>query len=349
MLNTCSFVSNLRSNMPESPYRGSYLKEATGLLGATLPILGVNVAIYAAFFFAALIWFAAWGGLAFLLGRLSGVAAGFCLLVAIGLGGWAWRFSRRYLLYMVKGAHIAAMTEIMMGRDVPRGLDQLAYGQKIIKKYFKDVAMLFGLDMLVRGIVRRITWKLQRLANWLTFGQKDLRKLIALVRKIVERATSYVDEAILSYTIAQDEKNIFESARKGIILYAQASKPILLSTIKFYVIAKIFSLLVFVGLMIPALALSLFQIEWLVFLGIILAFFGTRLIELAFYEPFALAYMMVTFYRETEHQAPNAEWDQRLQEMSSKFKELTQKARDYSPQPTPQPIEQSASNQPPAW
>ena len=315
--------------MNDAQPKRSYLKEATSLLGATLPLLGLNVAIYAAFFFVALIWFSVWIGMAILLGRFSGVAAVVCLIIAVGAGGWGWRLARRYLLYMVKGAHIAAMTEIMLGRDVPRGVAQISYGQEIIKKYFKDVSLLFGLDMLIDGIVRRFTRTAQSILNFLPLPQQA-RQLVALIRKIIERSASYVDEAILSYAIARQEENVFHSARQGLVLYAQSYKPILITTVKFYVVAKIFSFLVFFGFMIPALALSVFEIEWLVFGAVILAIVAARLVELALFEPFALAYVMVTFHRETEGKQPNPEWDQKLQGLSDKFKELVQKAETFA-------------------
>lgn len=310
--------------------KSSYFKETISLLGATMPMLGLNLAIYAGFFFVALIWFAIWAGLAVLLSNLSGIAAVICLIIAFGAGGWGWRMARRYLLYMVKGAHIAAMTEIMLGRDVPRGLGQISYGQEIIKKYFKNVSLLFGIDMIVDGVVRSFTRTVQGVLNWLPLpGQA--RQLIALIRKIIERSASYVDEAILSYAIARGEENVFQSARQGLVLYAQSYKPILITTVKFYFIAKIFTFFLFLGFVIPALLLtSLFAIEWLVIVGFVLAIIAARLVELALIEPFALAYVMVTFHRETEGQVPNPEWDQKLQGISTKFKELIGRAQEFA-------------------
>jgi hypothetical protein len=46
----------------------------------------------------------------------------------------------------------------------------------------------------------------------------------------------------------------------------------------------------------------------------------------AFIEPFAIASLMQVYFDTIEGQVPNPEWDQRLAEVSSKFRELKDKA-----------------------
>ena len=101
----------------------SYMKQAASLLGKTMPLLGLNALVYFTFFVVAVIWFSVWTALAVLGATLiHGLVGLFCFIIAIGFGGWIWRIARRYLLYLVKGAHIAAMTDTMSGRDVPGGI-----------------------------------------------------------------------------------------------------------------------------------------------------------------------------------------------------------------------------------
>lgn len=306
--------------------KSSYMKEAISLLGATLPILAVNMAIYAAFFFAALLWFGFWLGLGLLLAKITEFAFFVCLIIALGAGGWGWRMARRYLLYLVKGAHIAAMTEIMLGRDVPKGMAQITYGRDIIKTYFKDVSILFAVDMLVKATVKALTGTVVRIANFLPLPQ-NARQLLNFVRTMINQSLSYVDEAILSYAIARREPNVWRSAVDGVILYGQSYKRILITTLKVWVVGKIFDIFLFAGLLLPmVLIASLFESGGILFFAFVLAFIGARLIELALYEPFALAYTMVTFHRETEGKEPDPEWKAKLEGMSSKFRELIGKA-----------------------
>jgi hypothetical protein len=159
----------------------------------------------------------------------------------------------------------------------------------------------------------------------------DFRNLINLIRTIVNRSLSFVDEAILSYAVGRREDNVWNSAADGIVLYGQRYKPILLTTVKVWVIGKIFSVLVFIAFVAAALAVTaLTGNNIVVFFGFLLVVAGARLMELALYEPFALAYTMVTFHRETEGVTPNPEWRARIEGVSDKFRELTEKARSFA-------------------
>jgi hypothetical protein len=308
----------------------SYFAEALTLLSRTMPILGINVAIYAAFFLAATLWFGLWAGMGLLLARVAELAAVICFVIALGTGGWAWRMARRYLLYLVQGAHIAAMTEIMCGRQVPAGPGQVGYARGIMKEYFKDVSQLFVLDALVKGAVKSITGTVVNLTRILPLPG-DFRKVINLIRMLVNRSLSYVDEAILSYSVARRQPNVWQSAADGVVLYGQRYKPILITTVKVWVLGKIFGFLAFFGFVAAALALgALTGSNMVVLFGFLLAVAGARLVELALYEPFAVAYTIVTFHRETDGMEPDPAWKARIEGMSAKFRELTQKAREFA-------------------
>lgn len=323
------------------------MKEAVSLLGATVPMLGLNAAVYAGFFLVAVIWFAVWGAIAFFAAKLVPIAGVICVLFAMGAGGFAWRMARRYLLYMVKGAHIAAMTEVLLGRDVPKGPAQIQYARDIVTKYFKDVSVLFGLDALINGTVKAFTGTFVRIINFIPLPG-DFRKLIRVVQGIINRSLSYVDEAILSYAIAQREENVWNSARHGIVLYGQSYKPILMTTVKAWALGKVFGVIFFVMIVVPGLLISgMLGPEWgsiAFIIALVLAAVGGRLLELAFYEPFALAYTMVTYHREIAGKQPDPEWDRKLQGASESFRNLIGKAKEAGvkagdqialPQPAP--------------
>ncbi len=313
----------------------SYMKEAASLLGKTMPIMGLNALVYFAFFAVSVLWFVFWTVLAVVAGNFIHPFVGFFFfIIALGAGGWAWRLARRYILYLVKGAHIAAMTEIMCGRDVPGGVEQIKYGQKIVKKYFRDVSILFMLDMIIKAAVRALTGTVVRIMNFIPLPG-SAKQLVGIIRQIINRSASYMDAAILSYAIQQRQENVWGSARHGILLYAQSYKQILMSSAKLWVVGKVFDLLIFGMLLVPFIGLSALLSDTaggIVFItGLILAAIGSRLIELALYEPFALAYVMVTYHRETEGVEPNKEWDQKLQGVSKKFRELVQKDEEFVP------------------
>ncbi len=68
----------------------------------------------------------------------------------------------------------------------------------------------------------------------------------------------------------------------------------------------------------------------MVILAFLAAVAGARLAELALYEPFALAYTMVTFYHETDGVEPDPEWKSRIDGMSDEFRKLTAKAKTFA-------------------
>lgn len=329
-----------------------YFKQATGLITATIPMLGVNMIVYGLFFLASVVWFAVWAGIAFLTAKIAPAVAYICVIVALAAAGGLARFARRYILYMVKGAHIAAMTETLMGRKVPGGFAQLAYGRQIIESRFKDVSMLFGLDVMITGTLKAISRKILKIASWLPLpgGAKNA---VQIAVHIVERSLTYVDEAILSYAIYRNEENVWNSARHGIVLYGQAYKPILITAAKCYVLGKIMFFGLFALFAIPFFAITtLFAsatgdtLSIIQFVILILAAIAAYLIQLALFEPFALAYTMVTYHREIVGKVPDPAWDQRLQELSKSFKQLVTSATSFASAKTNQAAANTPHQQP---
>ncbi|MFV2038439.1 MAG: hypothetical protein ACC646_12695, partial [Paracoccaceae bacterium] len=101
---------------------------------------------------------------------------------AIGFGATAavLYFLREYILYLVKAAHIAVMIEYIDGREIPAGKPQIEFAQAIIKERFMQANVLFGIDQLVKGVLRAITGLVQGLASLLPIP--GLRGLMRLVR-----------------------------------------------------------------------------------------------------------------------------------------------------------------------
>lgn len=316
----------------------SYWSTAVSLITKTLPYIGVNVAVYAAFFVVSLIWFGIFGGLAYLTGAVLKIPVVPVVLVLIGtlVFGGLTKWAKRYLLYMVKGAHIAAMTELLKGGTLPDGMNQFQYGQKIVKEKFKDVSMLFVLDSLVTGALRSLQRKVLRIASWLPLPGAA-KSLMNVVTQIMTRSLTYVDEAILSYSIYRGEENVWNSARHGVLLYAQCYKPILITAAKIYVLGKVLGFVLFLVFLVPAGLIGLafgstgvgtvFTI-----LAVVLAFVGAWAFMAALFEPFAMAYTLTTYHYEIVGVTPDPTWDARLRKVSSKFRDLIGKAEENGAQ-----------------
>src|SRR5690625_1865958 len=200
-------------------------KTAVGLITRTVPFLFLNLAVYGAFFVGTLIWLAVFGGLAYLFAERVPLIAIIAFIIGIG-GPWPLlRLFRRYVLYLVQGAHIAVATKMLLQGELPDGKGQIAYGRDMVKQLFRDVSILFAIDRLVDGTVKAFTRTFVRIVDMLPLGGA-VSSIARIGASIVNRSLSYVDEAILSYAIAKDQPNVWRSGRHGLILYAQAYKPI---------------------------------------------------------------------------------------------------------------------------
>ncbi len=334
----------------------SYWSVAVSLITRTLPFIGVNTAVYAIFFVISAIWFGLWGGLAWLSGavlKIPVVPYVFIIIACVAFGGLL-KYARRYLLYMVKGAHISAMTELLKGGDLPGGMSQYRYGRQVIEERFKDVSVLFVLDSLVNGALRSLQNNLLRIVDWLPFSDM-FDGLVRLATQIMKRAMTYVDEAILSYAVYRDEDNVWNSARHGVLLYAQSYKPILITAAKIWLLGRVVGFVLFLAFLLPAIAVILAVSNVVVqVLVVVMAFVAAWAIKAALFEPFAMAYTLVTYHYEIVGQVPDPEWDERLRSVSSKFRELIGKAEEngataagFQPAPAPNPtgVAQSAAAQ----
>ncbi len=245
-------------------------------------------------------------------------------IVGIGVVSIALYWIREYILYVVKAGHIAVMVHLIDGREVPNGQDQIAYAKDVVKQRFAEANILFVLDQLVKGAIRAITGLIGGIAAFLPIP--GLGGLVSFINTVIRLSLTYVDEIILGYNIRINSSSPFETARQGVVLYAQNGKTMVKNAIWLAVIMWGVSFVIFLLMLAPAAAIMWFipgQLGgWAFVLAILLAW----AFKAAFIEPFAIACLMQVYFKTIEGQVPNAEWDQRLAEASSKFRELRDKA-----------------------
>gem|GEM_PF-466708 len=303
---------------------------AVGLLRRTTPFLLLNAGVYAGFFLAIVAWLAAFGGLAVLFSTRVELLAFIFLLIAIAGPGALLALARRYLLYLVQGAHIATATTLLLKGEIPEGQSQIAFGRAQVQSRFRDVSFLFLLDRMIHGVVSTFTRSFVRIVDMLPLGGA-FSNIARIGASIINRSVSYVDEAILSYAVAKEQQNVWSSARHGIILYAQSYKPILGAAVKIWLLGRVIFIAVLIVLGIPGLlVLAVFDAVWfqaVVIVGVVML---SWLIVAATYEPFAAIYTLVTYHRAIEGVEVNAVWDQRLQQVSKRFRELVGKAQEQT-------------------
>jgi hypothetical protein len=318
--------------MQNQTNKKSSFSSAFRLLTRTTPFLGLNIFVYGGFFIASVLWLAIFGGIAYFFSTRVELLAFIFFIIAVAGPYGVLIFGKRYILYLVKGAHIAVLTKLLKDDELPDNKTQVVYGREMVQNNFRDVSILFALDRMIDRIVKRFTRRFVRIVDLLPFGG-GASKIARWAAMIVNNSLSYVDEAILSYAIARDEKNIWNSARHGIILYAQVYKPVLITAVKVWFLGRA----LFIGLLIllgmPGVILMLmFDAIWFQLITIIGVILYTQLIIRAVFEPFATAYTLVTYHDSIEGVEVNKEWDERLQSVSGEFKKLVNKAKDFGGQ-----------------
>ncbi|MEX2501770.1 MAG: hypothetical protein WD336_05290 [Trueperaceae bacterium] len=301
-----------------------YLGEAFGLLLKTLPFIWVRLGSYLLLGLGLLVYFGIIGGVAWLLGQLWAPLGVILFLVAIGGAFGIVRWASRYYFYLLKAAHTAVMTEFIVHGRGPEG-NQIAYGRKQVMDRFRDTSILFAVDQLVDGIVKRIVRTFVRVASILPIP--GLNSLGKLLERVAVMSSTYVDESILSRAYKEREQNVWQVAHEGVVLYAQAWKPIVANAVVLTLIGYVefFLLLVILGL--PALAIAAVAPAMGPALGVMVVI-GAWMIKLAAADAWSLAATLIAYHRTTEGQEPNPEWVAKLENVSDQFKELGRKAQE---------------------
>jgi hypothetical protein len=312
-----------------------YLGEALDLLRKTLPFIWLRLGSYLVLFAALGVYFAVVGGLALLLGRLWEPLGFIVFLIAIGGGFGLVRWASRYYFYLLKAAHTAVMTEFIVHGRAPEA-NQIAYGRQQVTERFRDTSVMFAVDVLVDGAVKAAVRTFARIAGLLPIPGLD--SLTKLLERVAVASTTFIDEAVLSRAYAQREQNVWKVAHDGVILYAQAWRPILTNAVALTLIGYVEYVLLLVILAIPAFAIAAVVPAAGPVLAI-LVFVGAWMIKLAVADAFALAATLVAYHRTTANLTPNPEWKAKLEGASEKFKELGRKAAAAVQVPAAAPVE----------
>ncbi len=283
-------------------------------------------------------WIVAIGGWAFLGSTIHPYVGFGWFLVACSIYGALWNWVVRYGLYLLKCGHIAVLTELMTEGKVGNGSQGMfAYGKDVIKSRFGEVTALFGVDQLIKGVVRTVNRSLGSLASYLPIP--GLSSLVGFINAVVYAATTYLDETIFSYGLARRETNPWASAKDGLIYYAQNSKEILKTGVWIVILDKLLTFVIWGIMLAPA-----FIVAWILpaaWVGVgfwfVLGFAALLAgnVRAAFLKPIFLTMIMAKFHTQVENQGLNQEWDDRLTGLSDKFRKIGEQARNYRPSPSP--------------
>ncbi len=269
------------------------------------------------------------GGIGYLFGAVSankpagvfyGMVGGFTLVSGVLF------YLREYLLYMVKAGHIAVIVKVLDGEDIPEGKSQIRYAQDIVKQRFKEASVLFVLDQIIKKILKAFNRAFFTIASWLPIPDGVLR----FINAVVNTSITYMDEVMLAYNIRNEKENPWEGSRTALVLYAQNYKIFLKNALFLTAITWILSILVLVVTFGPIAALIAYTPYQGGFAPFVLALVTAWGIKSALIDPLAMTAIMQVFFKVTEGQQANPEWEAKLERISDKFIEMKDRAVSWS-------------------
>lgn len=311
------------------------------LFKRTMPFIFARILIYAAFAVGGLIFLGIMVGIGFLLFKMFGESSGaflFVMLIAFGVVYGSLKFLERYVLYMVKVAHISVIIELLNNGKVPEGKGQIEYGKDQVKNNFGSANVAFAVDQMIHGAVRQIQSWTMRVGEFFSFipGSKNI---IGFLNAVMSISLNYIDEAIVSYIIVRKnekrEETVWKSAADGVVLYAQSWKSIIKTSLGSVVFIYAFNIIMFILFALPLMFISKLLSENNPGLGSVLgllviigAYVLTTALKRAIIDPIVTISMIRSYQTSIKDLEPAMDLQEKLLGVSSKFKRLFKKSEE---------------------
>ncbi len=241
-------------------------------------------------------------------------------VIGFGITGAVLFWLREYILYIVKAGHIAVLVELMDGKPIPEGRSQISHATTVVQARFGQASALFALDQIVKGVIRAITGLARGVLGILPIPY--VRQLMGVVQAFLRVAVGFIDEVILAHAIRTRSDDAWASAREALVLYGQNWKVMLKNAAWLTLFTYGLAGLVFLVMLAPAAAfVYLLPGAWSAG-GFVFALLFAWSVKAAFLEPFAVACLMQVYFRTTDGQQPDPEWEARLDSLSAQFRKL---------------------------
>ena len=249
-------------------------------------------------------------------------------VIGFGLVAGAIFFLREYILYLVKAGHIAVLVELLDGRPIPQGQTQIGYAQGLVRERFAETNVLFAVDQIVKAVLAGILGLLQGLTALLPIP--GLQNVVGIARAFLRIAVGLMDEVILGYLFRTRAANPWAGAETAVVYYAQNYKVLLKNAAWLTVITYALAFVVFLLMLAPAAALVWFIPNAWGAGGFVFALLFAWAVKAALIEPFAIAAMMDVYFRVIEGQTPDPAWNDRIGQVSRKFRDLKERAANWA-------------------
>lgn len=221
----------------------------------------------------------------------------------------------KYVLYLVKGAHIAVITTYIQRGKMPRW--QLLQGFRMLKDRFLSVSALFVIHALLEAILKEVHNRLMKMGQ----AAKLPKPLTYIVSGTINTSISFIDESILAYMFTRKGEDALKSAKDGLVLYVKNWMWILLtaaiiSTVVYGAMAAGGLYIYFEGIPFSSLNLILQSMYSTLTVGIVIILYSGLVL------PFMEISIIVTYLEEIRGQTPDLETFEWLKKNSKGFGNL---------------------------
>lgn len=305
---------------------------AIGLMRKTAPFILFRAVVYFGIAAAYVIATGVGAGMGWVVGAFGsddfqagttfwGGAAGFGIVAGILY------FLREYTLYLVKAGHIAVMVEALDGRRLPAGRSQIDYAQSVVRKRFGEASILFGIDQVIKGVLRAVI----RLVGSITaiLPIPGLNRIAGLIHGFLKIAVGMLDEVILAHSFRNPEENPYASAKIALVLYAQNARPMMINAAWLTLVTWALSIVVFFVMLAPAAFVVWILPGTMSAGGFVFAVLFAWAAKVAVIEPFVIACMLQAYFSVTEGQSPKPDWIGKLDSASAEFHRLSESATKW--------------------
>ncbi len=304
--------------------------EIIGLLLRTTPFLVFRFLIYFGITLGYVLVTGAGAGTGYGIGSIAGDSATGGMyggIIGFGIAGAIMYFLREYLLYMVKAGHIAVLVELLEGKELPGGRSQIDHAQQVVRERFVESSVLFGLDQLIKGILKSFNRIFFTVASLLPIPGSG--GLVKFLNTVINLSLTYLDEVILAYNIRTRAENPWDGSKTALVLYAQNYKAFLKNAFWLAFLIWGLTFLIFLLILAPVAGLVALFPGSAGPLSLVIAVVFAWGIKQAVIEPFAMTALMQVFFKVTQGQQANPEWEAKLDNASGKFRELKDKAASW--------------------
>lgn len=306
------------------------ISAVVGLLARTMPFLVFRFLIYFGITLAYVLVTGLGMGVGYFIGQIGDDPGAFSVwggIFGFGAVSAVVYLLREYLLYLVKAGHIAVLVELIEGRNLPAGRAQIDFAQRIVRERFAESSVLFGLDQLIKGVLRAFNRTFLTVSMLIPIP--GVQGLVKFVNTVVNLSLTYLDEVILAHHLRTGVDNPWRSGQSALILYAQNYKAFLKNAFFLAFVIWGLTFLVFLLALAPAAGIVALFPGSAGMVTLIIAVVFAWAVKQAVIEPFAMTALMQVFFRVTEGQTPDAEWEARLDGVSAKFRTLKERAESW--------------------